>query len=293
MVGPPRDHEPVAPMSEVVALFEVSGEVGRVGIVDGGWSHQVWRVETSTDTVAVKQLRREHEQWWMAQLLAASEFELAAWAAGTVPMAEPLQVENGGGLLGELPTWTQDHLYRCHRWVDATPCINARPSIERSRRAGAMVAALCALRFPTDGTIADLLPWNALDAFDDTIDEARDRSMPWAASLEMLSPRVEQLRAQFSELAILEEPVGFTHRDFDPKNAAEMPHGTLVIFDWDYAGPRMVSSELLDVAVSFAGGPELFDRDCASATVEAYRRHRGPDVSLRNAAPVLVEEGFR
>jgi hypothetical protein len=293
MAGPPRDDTPAIPLTAVLGLFGVTSELDRVDVVAGGWSHQVWRVQAGTSAFAIKQLRRERGDWWMDQLRAACKFEWAAWSAGTVAMAEPVEVEGGRGLLGELTKWSEDYVYRCHRWVSAAPCDDDPPSISRSRQVGAMVAALSALRFRSPGTTADHLPWNALDAFDDTVAEAHDRSLSWAADLQSLRPGVTRLRSEFRELASRGTALAFAHRDFDPKNAGTTPDGSVVLFDWDYAGPRLAASELLDVAISFAGGPESLERDCITATFESYRQNGGTPVHFGDAAPVIVEESFR
>ena len=290
--GPPRDAEPVVPAAIVVSAFGIpTGRVG-VKILEGGWSHQLWRIDTDAGSYVIKQMRRELGSWWMQDLERACEFELAVWEAGIVPMPEPMVVLESGGLLAGFLDFSDDHVYRCHRWVENRPSLGDTPSTQRSREIGAITAQLHRLGFPTDATTRDGLPWNALDAFEDTIADAWSQSKPWAGPLESLAPLVEELRSDFTALAEENVPLCFTHRDLDPKNVGVRADESLVVFDWDYAGPRLAAADLLDVAISFAGGPGAIDQECMQATVDAYRGH-GLVEAFEHAAPVIVEEGFR
>jgi hypothetical protein len=83
------------------------------------------------------------------------------------------------------------------------------------------------------------------------------------------------------------------HRDVDPKNALTGAGQEVVLVDWDYAGPRLIAAELLDAALSFAGGPVDIDEACVLATVDAYGYADGPEISFADAAAPIIEEGFR
>ncbi len=117
--------------------------------------------------------------------------------------------------------------------------------------------------------------------------------MDWAPLLGELHPQVVALRRDFTGLAARAKPMIVTHRDIDPKNASLMPDGKVALFDWDYAGPRLLATELLDAAISFAGGPVDVDETCVYAAVDAYLDVGGSPVSFDHAVAPLVEEHFR
>lgn len=55
----------------------------------------------------------------------------------------------------------------------------------------------------------------------------------------------------------------------------------------------LVACELLDAALSFAGGPSDADEACVLTTVDAYGDAGGPPLDFTDAAAPLVEGGFR
>lgn len=84
--------------------------------------------------------------------------------------------------------------------------------------------------------------------------------MAWAKSLSDLRPYVRTLREEFAELATKELPTPIMHRDLDPKNMLAGGEGEVVPVDWKYVGPRLLASELLDAALSFAGATRVATR---------------------------------
>lgn len=292
-VGPPRASEPRAPWPDILEFFDIGALVGTPTPVVGGWSHSVWRVDSHQGVFAVKEMVEMPGAWWIEQLEAATAFEMAAWEAHAVPMPEPITARESGGLLARLGTPEAARLvYRCHRWVEGRPCVDDTADVARSATAGELIAALAGL-YMHGGTTADQLQWNALDAFDDTVAEARSMSVDWAELLAGLKPLVSELRSDYCALAERALPMVVCHRDVDPKNVLIDRPGRLVLTDWDYAGPRLLASELLAVAISFAGGTFHRDEDCVFAAVDAYRLAEGPHLSFENAAPTMIEEGFR
>lgn len=291
-VGPPRAAHPVAPWSEVLGLFGLPPLLHPPITVIGGWTQGVWRVETLDGSYAIKEMAIPPGDWWIEQLDGAIAFELAAWRSGRIFMAEPVQAAGTDQLLRRVQVGVSSLGYRCHRWVDGEPCHGLVPDVERSRRVGMIVAELARLDIHK-GTTADQLPWNAIDAYERTVEEASDKGMEWAKSLNDLRPYVETLRHEFAELVAKAVPTAVMHRDLDPKNALSGIQGEIVLLDWDYAGPRLLVSELLDAALSFAGGPVYAEEACVLATIQGYVESGGPPVFWSLAAPPLVEEGFR
>lgn len=292
LAGPPRDADPLAPWAEILGLFGLPSPLHPPTVVAGGWSHGVWSVETPVGTYSIKEMVGQPGDWWIEQLDTAMAFELVAWRSGTIPMAEPIPVFGSDQLLGRLGDGSRSRGYRCHRWVEGEGCAGLVPDLARSRRVGSIVADLVRLGLHK-GTTADQLPWNAIDAFEETVEEASRKGLDWAESLGDLRPCLAKLRDDFVELAARAVPTSILHRDLDPKNTVVRADGEIALLDWDYAGPRVIASELLDAALSFAGGPVDADEACVLATIDSYLDSGGAPVSWGDAAPPLVEEGFR
>lgn len=292
LARPPRATDPIVPWRDVLGLFGLPSPLHAPDAVVGGWSHSVWRVETLEGVYAIKEMLDNPAGWWIEQLDTAIAFELTAWRSGTIAMAEPIPVAGSDQLLGRLDAGHVPRRYRCHRWVEGQPCLDLPPNVERSARVGVIVAALAQLDVQ-GGTTADRLPWNALDAYDDTVAEAMSKRLDWAHALAELRPFVTKLREDFIDLADRAKPTAVVHRDIDPKNTSLRIDNEVALFDWDYAGPRLIASELLDAALSFAGGVLDVEAACFLATIDSYRESGGPPVDFSDAAPPLIEEGFR
>jgi len=288
-VGPPRDADPLADWADVMRLFGLPMPLASPAPVLGGWSHSVWRVETAAGVYGIKEMREGPGSWWIEQLSSATAFEREAWRSRAINMAEPIPVAGSPALLGRLDVGGAHRWYRCHRWVDGEPCLEDDPDVGRSAQVGEIVAELSRLNMQ-NGTTADRLAWNALEAYDDTVAEARARGFQWAAALAALKPQVERLHDECAELARRAIPMWMSHRDLDPKNSAVRADGALVLFDWDNAGPRLFESELLDAAISFAGSQ--VNADCFAATLDAYRRAGGRALTFEHAASPIVADGF-
>lgn len=291
MDAPPARAEPTAPWSAILDAFGLpSATLAPRGVV-GGWSHHLWRVETTSGAYAIKELVEPAGDWWMEQLKVAVALEQVAWRAGTVPMAHPIAAECGE-LVGEVPVANGRRLYRCHRWIEGSPCWDLPPSVAQAASVGKTVAAIADLAI-TGGTTRENLAWNALDAYEATVDEAEATAQDWASLLVALRPLVEQLRAEFEVLRDRCEPMLVMHRDVDPKNAVHGPDGDVMLVDWDYAGPVLPAGELLTAALSFAGGSAGADAECVTACIEAFAAESRYPVRFTDAAPLIVEESLR
>lgn len=289
--GPPRDVDPIADWRDVMALFGFPAPNSVPLVVLGGWSHSVWKVSTDAGTFAIKEMREGRGEWWIDRLDAAIAFELAAWRTGIVAMAEPIPVVGSEFFLGRLDIGVTHRRYRCHRWVDGEPCLGKDPDSRRSAEVGVIVAQLSRLDIQK-GSTADQLEWNALDAYDETVGEARSKGLDWAEALAGLRPHVERLRHDLDDLAQRAIPMTVTHRDIDPKNATTRAGGDVVLFDWDSAGPRLLESELLDSALSFAANGLQPDEKCVFSTLDAYVDAGGRPVAFDDAATPIAEGGF-
>ncbi len=104
---------------------------------------------------------------------------------------------------------------------------------------------------------------------------------------------MEALRTDFASLADRREPMLLLHRVADPKNACVRSDRSVALFDWDYAGPAVIESELLAATLPFAGGPVAADASLVYATIKAYRAECSRSLDFHNAAPRILNEGFR
>lgn len=259
-----------APPATALAAFGLTA-TGPAVPVAGGALHRTWRVPTALGPVALKVLAHGGHPGWAAELDRAVAFEQAAWSAGTVPMAEPRRTADGAPLAR-----VGDDVVRAHRWVDG-PAGTAAPATDaRLRALGRTVAAVLALGVP-GGTTADL-PTNALDAYDDTVAEARSVGAPFAADLAALAAPVARLREELVALAAERRPLVMGHGDLHPRNTVVVD-GVDVLLDWDEAAPVLPASHLLGAALAF-GGPD------AVAVVEAGWAEAGGGPLDRRAADV-------
>jgi hypothetical protein len=257
--------------TRLAEAFALGRPQGPLLPVPGAWSNRLWELETEQGRFAIKELRGSAGGGWSQRLQVAMMVERAAWAAGTIPMAEPLAAATGGGWLAEVAaTGGQRATVRCHRWVPGMPATAVAPSPAMAADMGRSLAALHALGLVAPGTTATGLAPLSLAAWHQTITHARQAGLDWAGELAGLTPLVEQLAERLHALQRQGRSMLLSHRDLDPKNAVVRAGGGVVLLDWDYAGPTLAASELLVTALSFAGGALQPDDACVRACVQAY-----------------------
>jgi GNAT superfamily N-acetyltransferase len=260
--------------------------VGPAVPVAGGALHRTWRVPTDDGDVAVKALADGGHPAWADELGRAVTFEALAWAAGTVPMAEPRRAVDGTSLVR-----IDGDAVRAHRWVDGPSGTDVVPTVERLHRLGRTVAAI-AVAAPTVGTTADRLEWNALDAYEATVAEAHDVEAPFAAALDALAEEVARLRARMAALEACHRPMVLGHGDLHPRNTVVVD-GVDVLLDWDEVAPVVAVSHLLDAAVAFAGGPHDAPPDLVRAALAGWSDAGGGPLDLDGASTPVANAGFR
>ncbi|HEX8132956.1 MAG TPA: phosphotransferase, partial [Actinomycetes bacterium] len=255
--------------------------------VPGAWSNRLWRLETEAGRFAVKELRGTAgpaAHGWRRHLQVPMRVELAAWTAGTIPMAEPIAAGTGGWLAEVPATGGRRAAVRCHRWVPGVPATAVAPGPEMAADVGRSLAAIHALGLPAPETTATGLAPLSPAAWRRTVAATRRTGLSWAGELAGLTPLVEALAERLEALRRQGRPMLRSHRDLDPKNAVVRPDGTVALLDWDYAGPTLAASELLATAVSFAGGAGEPDAACVHACVRGYL-----DAGGRAQAPDLLD----
>jgi Ser/Thr protein kinase RdoA (MazF antagonist) len=240
----------------VAAAFDVGRPTAPLARVDGGISHAVFRLQTTTGRYAAKRLNVVAERWWWDTYHAAARVEQAAAADG-VSMPERLPPR-----VAVLDLDGVRHHWQLHRWRaglhptepddDVADWTGATLAVLHRRRSGDDLAARPAL-YPLDS-------WHGwLDGHDTDFTRRLRRHLPTvAAALELLSRPGPPLT-----------PVA-SHRDIKPDNVLLTAAGPILI-DWDSAGPDIAEHELLRSALAMG-----FERQRPFArTIAAYRRAGG------------------
>jgi Phosphotransferase enzyme family len=286
----PRDRgEPTGAVldpARVAGAFALGEPRGPLVPVPGAWSNRLWRLQTERGAFAVKELRGSAAAaGWRQRLRDAMAVERAAWAAGTVPMAEPVAAAVGGWLAEAATAGGDRATLRCHRWVPGTPAAALAPSPAAAADVGRSLAAIHALGLPAPATTADEVAPLELPAWDRLVAEARQAGLAWAAELAGLTPLVRELAERLEALRRAGRAMLRSHRDLDPKNAVVRADARVALLDWDYAGPTLPAAELLSTALSFAGGAGGEpDAACVRACVRGYL-----DAGGRPQAPDLLD----
>jgi Ser/Thr protein kinase RdoA (MazF antagonist) len=226
--------------------------------VDGGISHALFQLRTTTGRYAAKRLNVVDEPWWWDEYQAAAVVEQAAAAAG-VSMPERLSPRVAALDLDGVPRHWQ-----LHRWYDGQHPTG--PDDDVADWTGDTLARLHHLPGDAPAAPPALHPIGAwhewLEGHDtDFARQVRERLPTVAAALEQLGRPGPPLT-----------PVA-THRDIKPDNVL-LTAGGPVLLDWDSAGPDTAEHELLRSALAMADEQQRpFVR-----VITAYRRAGGRPV---------------
>jgi len=240
----------------VAATYGLGDALNFTGPVARGVIGQIWRLDTSVGSWAVKEWFDEPDR---AEVEEGARFQKAAADAG-IP-SPPVVRTASGDLLAQLDGTTT----RVQGWVE----LNDRDPILDPVDVGQLVGLLHQVPFagrqPVD-------PWYAEPI-------GRDRWEELAAALEHAgAPFAERLAARVDELAELDALVvpprdlRTCHRDLWADNLRSMPSGKLCLIDWEDCGLADPSMELALVVWEFGRtGPRR-----ARAIHEAYVDAGGP-----------------
>jgi Ser/Thr protein kinase RdoA (MazF antagonist) len=257
----------------VLAAFGIRGRVLSVTAVGGAWSNQVYRLEATTGTFALKELRNPwQDPGWLKWLAAAWDFEQLAFASG-VEMPEPVSNRSDGGPLAWVET-ADDPAgvvpVRVHRWVDGVPPGPGAVSPEVAGWAGRTLARLHGLAAPPADRAVFPGPEVSTQTADDWPELARlavEAGAPWAGQVLDVLPVVAEVARLAVRASSRPGAEVMSHGDIDQKNLILAACGP-VLCDWDLAMPVVPRREVADVAMSLAGWER---RDIALAVVRAYR----------------------
>ena len=247
---------PAAPpaLPELGEIFGLDGPVTSLTPVAGGWTHRVWRAETSSAVYAVKQFLRD-DQPGLGRLQRAATCEMDVWAAGGLRMPRPHVAVDGRIIVDDSPLvdgrvgWV-----RMHDWVAGTPLrggVACTP--ETAYEVGALLARLHR-RPAREDTDPDPDPGLVSEANWRDIAEHLDRDdtalSECSARLRALRPFVVEMHAASEEIC---GEMVLSHGEVNQTNCLRDDVGRIVLLDWDDAGPVDSLRELGYALLEWAG----------------------------------------
>lgn len=265
---------------DVAAAGAVSTALRRFGLGDPvrppeplheAWSNRVFHVETRSGAYAIKIFAPvDDDRDRTVALEAAMEIEAAALATGQVAMPEPVRDAETGRWLTLLNGGDTNRrlMARCHRWVVGRPGSSVPPSVAVAADVARSVAVLHGLRLPGGDT--SQLPGLDVARWSRAVETSRNARAAWVEELAGLGPTLEEIDRRRSALRGTLRAMWGGHRDLDPKNAVIGADGSVVLTDWDFAGPVLPWVEVVDAAVSFAGGWLAADTAVVDAFLHTY-----------------------
>lgn len=203
-----------------------------------GEQGQMWRLETSLGTWAVKEPFARRTE---AEVAEAAAFQEAAGAAG---VSLPAMVRTPDG---DLFADIDDAQVRVYRWVDLDELDTGLDPVA----VGRLLATIHNVPFegsqPVDPWFTDAV---GAERWDDLCRELASASAPFAAAL-------GEFRHEWVGLEDLLEPptdLRTCHRDLWAENVRTTTHGQLCVIDWDDCGLNDPSQELCLLLYEFGGG---------------------------------------
>jgi Ser/Thr protein kinase RdoA (MazF antagonist) len=227
---------------------------------------RVWRLDTGSDTYAVKEFF-----WGADEALARREaaFRDAAAEAG---VRSPLNVKaRTGTYLSTLPEELGGGQVRFYSWVRGEPVTEDEPNVPAE--VGDLLGRLHALRAPTTQA-AD--PWYEVvpteERWRSLAQSAADAAVPWAGELEQALPAI----AKLSELVTPTVAADLTicHLDIQASNLLRDADG-LILLDWDNVGPGSAERELASTLWRWTRRQGVADGSSVTGVLSAYHAAGG------------------
>jgi len=238
------------------AEYELGDDATMSGPVARGELGQIWRLDSSRGTFAVKEWFEDFPQ---NELLEGAAFQEAAGVA-SVP-CPPVHRRGDGSLLLDLSGTTT----AVYGWVD----ICERDSMIDPAGVGALAGKLHRVPFagrePTDPWYTDPI---GADRWDELVRELLERGASFAEHLAAYRDELVALEA----LIVPPGDVRTCHRDLWADNLRATPGGDLCLIDWDNAGQADPSGELALILFEYCRG----DAGRARSLHDAYREAGGP-----------------
>jgi Ser/Thr protein kinase RdoA (MazF antagonist) len=239
--------------AEILGWFALGESPVLAGAASRGEQGQVWRLETSTGTWAVKELlQRESE----ADVQRSAEFQEVAVRAG-VPAPAVVRTADRQVLLD-----VKGRQFRVFSWADILP---PDPDVDPGK-VGVLVAAIHRLGHPSNGRAH---PW-----YTEPVGAARWHELfrQLIAAGNPLGERLADLHDELCGLEqVLDEPSRLQqlHLDLWADNVRATTGGDLCVIDWDNCGPGDARQELAAVLFEYCSGRPARTRALYDAYVDA------------------------
>jgi Ser/Thr protein kinase RdoA (MazF antagonist) len=238
---------------EIAGAYSLGARAVLTGPVARGQQGQVWRLEATRGTVAVKELFVMQTE---LEARADADFQDTVRASG-VPMPGVVRAD-GGDVLADLGSaWV-----RVYEWVDLlAPDLDLDPAA-----VGRVVAAIHRVRVPAAGPVH---PWHTdavgADRWEELAQELDASGAPFAGDLAKLREEIVAVEE------LLEPPreLQTCHCDLWADNVVGTPSGGVCVIDWENCGPADARQELAMVLSEFGYGNARRARALYHAYVDA------------------------
>lgn len=263
---------PSLELSEVCERFDLGKAAGPWQLVEGGLSNELLRLKTNRGEYAVKRmLAGTHRSEFEATVEASFRVERAAVCAG-IPAPLPISPKDSAGCLARISCEDGSEAWvRVHEWVEGRPVRPTEMSETVARQLGEHIARVHGLDVSALGeaepaTPLDLAHWAALTG------RGTAENLASASTLRDLTPVLEDLGLQITKRSANLPVPG--HRDADPKNVLVSADRTVMLLDWDAAGPIDAGQELTALMLDWVG---------AEVSIEASAIGRAVRIGYRDA----------
>lgn len=238
--------------------------------VDGAWTHRVSQLRTDRGMFAVKEMNSaadDHD--FIEGIEKAFLFEKRAFEQD-IAMPQPIPtVDTRSALAVVTNADDSPALVRVHEWVEGTPLHGADAvTLDHATFIGELLAHIHHLQPSHE---SELPPPFVFDISDWTtyVDRAEHHGYTWGNRLRELLSAIEELA--FYDTSSPLGRVVMSHRDVNQTNCLSTGPCSLVLLDWDRAGPIHAALEVGVAALHWAGASRMDpDRDVLRQVLRSY-----------------------
>lgn len=223
--------------TEVAARFGIGSPRHPARLAAAGWAahNLLWRFDTTEGSWALKEIGREQA----SQIENAADIESAARRAG-IACPRPVPALDG--------PWTvtiKGRIFLCHEWVTGA-CPTTNLTAEDAWQAGHALGNVHQLDLPWDPAAVTPRVWGKAH-WQALIRAGEGLAQRWSALLENALDQILAMEQPAAEWAARPHRWVGSHRDVRPDNTLRCRDGTLLLVDWDAAGPTVPGRELASV----------------------------------------------
>lgn len=245
---------------EVAATFALGSVVEPPELAARGAQGFIWKVTTDRGAFAVKRL----QSWVEAEPVPFDVHVQHAAEAVGIPLPRPVLTPNGEAMVART---------RVYEWVELLPATPTPVTPAVAREVGDLLGRLHRLALPPPQE--EVNTWFTepprLEDWDDLARRGADADAPWMAWLPDEIAFLDELGRQ---IAVPHTgPVITCHCDYAPGNVLpSAADGSLVVLDWENAGPLPADVELAWALVLWAVNGDRVDLAAAEALLDGYDR---------------------